>query len=277
MLYRPPKKDQEEASRDQRDTDDSYIFDFASGLYTPKGYREQKQCEKPKPGDSKWLRFFTNPKRDWVATIVGILTLVGVGLYTYYARQQWCVANQTLKEIQRQARIDQRPWIQVTTPETIPSEVSKGKIVPFVIHIHALGKTPAKDIHGEFAAEVVRENEPVTLNYTPSLVMDSGIMFPRQDDPVRITLYQPVGEKLAGTGAEERPLTETEANLLNSGKAEVFIYGRFKFWDAFGVDHWYRFCIAQSKRQQRTTSDWNAKQSCGKYNDTDSNYSPSAK
>src|ERR1700723_1884454 len=205
--------------------------------------------------------------------------LIPAVIFAAIAALQWCemrsatsAAWKSVGEIQRQTRLDERPWIRAITPlAPSPVDIRAGKIAHFQVIVRALGKTPAEDIHGKLTAEIVHEGEPVTLTYGPSIEMRSGIMFPTQDVPVDVSVYRAVLDKMRDVVAEERPITNDEADLLRSGKAEVVIYGEFTFSDAFGTNHWYRFCVPQSNRQERTLKDWDAKQSCGKYNGTDNN------
>jgi hypothetical protein len=254
-----------------KDSEDRFFFDGASGIYKPKAYQTETKSRKQAKNSQRFL----------VTTFISALTLIAVGVYAYFAVLQWremrsasAAAWESVAEIQRQTRLDERPWIRAITP-LAPSPIGfrAGEIIQFHVIVRALGKTPAEGIHGKLTAEIVREGEPVTLTYGPSIEMQSGIMFPTQEVPVSIGVYSAVADKRRDVVAESRPITKAEADLLRSGKAEVVIYGEFTFSDVFGTNHWYQFCVPQSTRQERTLKDWDAKQSCAKYNGTDNNQS----
>jgi hypothetical protein len=253
------------------DSDDRFLFDGESGIYKPKSYYKEQKRNK--------FKIFSFSLFQCVTLLLSAATLLFLIKYTNYARLQWCemrsasaAAWQSVAGIQRQTRMDERPWIRAVLPfAPLPKDIRAGEITQFHVLVRGLGKTPAKDIHGKLTAEIVREGEPVTLTYAPYIEMQSGIMFPTQDQTVNVTVYNAVADKTRDVVAESRPFTNVEVDLLRSGKAEVFIYGEFTFSDVFGTDHWYKFCASQSDRQERTLKDWDAKQSCGQYNDTDNN------
>ena len=239
---------------------DRFSMDPDSGLYTPRTFiRPEKKPEKKpifKIGRLSLYKLLTLG--------LALATLIFLIIYTMAARQ-------TVAEMQRQTRLDERPWIRLITPLALPDDISVGQLAEFHAHVMSLGKTPSKQIHGRMTAEIVREDEPVKLDFEHFVEMQSGIMFPTQDQPVALTVYNAVDDKARDVVAEPRPVTKEEVDLLKSGKAEVFIYGDFTFTDVFGTNHWFKFCAAQSKKQERTLKDWDAKQSCVKYNDTDNN------
>jgi hypothetical protein len=242
--------------RYSKDEADRFELNPDSGIYTPR--TAERRPPKPEPK----FRIFGLRPYQWATLALSVATL---GFLISYTQAAW----KTVCEVERQTRLDERPWIRAITPLALPDHLSAGAVAHFPICVRSLGKTPAQDIDGKIAAEIVREDQSVSLAYGPSIEMKSGIMFPTQEQKVDVSPYTLVADK--NVIAEPRPVTKEEVSLLTSGRAEVFIYGEFTFSDVFGTNHWYRFCVAQSPKQERTQRDWGAKQSCGKYNGTDNN------
>jgi hypothetical protein len=144
---------------------EQFVRDGQSGLYTPKTYSEGTNRIKPKPGDNRRLRLFTDPKRDWLSMLIGFLTLVVVGLYTYFASLQWKemrkatdatekaataaasasqTAAETLKSNQFQFRLEQRPYITITLVEqTTPLQEGASTVT---MAFNNSGRTPAMQV-----------------------------------------------------------------------------------------------------------------------------------
>lgn len=259
VLYRPSKKDQNEASRYQRDADDAYVFDVTSGLYTPKSYYEQKRSDKPKPGESKRFRFFTDPKRDLVATFVGIATLLVVGAYTYYAKQQWCemvkatkatqkaaraasdnvkIASGSLQSVQDQFRLDQRAWVGPKTFALSPPQA------PNPIRVTAIedntGKTPAVHVSARYyihTSDVPIDVEEYAKHPTekPAAGKATFTIFPNAS-----TSFVPETGSTDALGVQ---------NVLH-GQKHLYVFIDVHYFDVFKQPHETRTCAMFDSRTQ---------------------------
>jgi hypothetical protein len=94
-MRRPVNEARNNPERYLRNVEDTYVFDLATGLYKPKTCIEKTLSDNKKPGSNPQFRFFTNPKRDWLAMAVGVVTLVVLAIYTGYTRKQWKEAQRT--------------------------------------------------------------------------------------------------------------------------------------------------------------------------------------
>src|SRR5450631_872066 len=84
MNRHPPEKD-----KSDRNIDDTYVYDSASGLYKPQSHENEEERREKRRGRNSRLPFFANVRRDWLTIFFSAVTLVVVGAYTYYAKGQW--------------------------------------------------------------------------------------------------------------------------------------------------------------------------------------------
>jgi hypothetical protein len=254
MFRRPPCEDKYNPDRYLRNIDDSYVFDATTGLYKPKTYNEQTQSDNKKPGSHPRFRIFTDPKRDWVAITVGVLTLIVVGLYTHYARKQWqeahrtaeqavisaCAAKSaaetadaTLKNSQAQWRIEERPYL-FATPQggfnstvktgqtTIITTDPQGKIFADVtVSVTNSGRSPATDVAVTktiyFIGPTLKVREQVK-NFIPKYNFHLG--FVSMKDGIT-----PISDVV--------PITREQLEYLKFGSWEFYVVGGVQYRDIF--------------------------------------------
>lgn len=173
------------------------------------------------------------------------------------ADKQAKAAQDSVKAIQRQMRVDQRPWIRPFTTNTADINLVDNQPISITFRYRNLGKTPAKAIRGAIFIEVVKREEPPKLvefftTRRPVIAPDrdfymtaTGILFPDgiMESPISRTRPKP------GGGSEEAPLTPTEHADLMAGRSYIAIHGAIGYVDVFDVFHWTRFCSWHSYAQ----------------------------
>ena len=96
-------------------------------------------------------------------------------VYAGISYMQWSDANRNFK-------IDERAWIAVHFPST-PFAVELGKMVDVPFVVANTGKTPAKNVAGQFVTLVFAKDEPVIFNFDHGLDLTYPVMFPNDTLP----------------------------------------------------------------------------------------------
>jgi len=244
------------------------------GAKSPKSHRRARKPRK------HWL--------DYATFIVGILGLVGLGVY---AALTWGILREskaTVVEMQRQTRIDERPWLKVSSPEAFIT--SNGKPIPFAagqplqvpIEFTNYGKTAARKITTGISLGVLPTGEEpgipdagetLTINTTtdavvappgkhliavyPSEITGAGILEPGEN--IRVTVSR---VKISGGQVLIDPVSQEDVQKLSAGKAYIVLFGSISYLDIFGVQHETKFC--QAIPREATLK------KCATYNEVDS-------
>jgi len=99
--------DKDNSKRNFTDSDGTvYIFDAISGIYVPEPKADAQQRQKPRKKRKQEGVLEVKVRRDWmpvlVTLILGVSTVIVVGLYTYYTKLLWQATESS-----------QRPWVGV--------------------------------------------------------------------------------------------------------------------------------------------------------------------
>jgi hypothetical protein len=165
-----------------------------------------------------------------------------------YAQQQVEAAQDSVKAIQKQMRMDQRPWVKIAPSTDKPMRVDIGVNHPLKVFmaLSNIGKTPARNIVARIVVRPINDDLPgLTDDFTGSteiahFVLRGGTMFPN-DKITDVPVIR--GRKASnGEGIEADPITFTEHDDLMHGKSIVAIYGKVMYDDVFNIHHWTYFC-----------------------------------
>ncbi len=283
----------------------------------------------PEKSEQKWFR---NP--DWYMVAVTVLILV-VGAWTAVIfHGQWTeMANQTkllneqakqaaldsieaakkverqlditerqanaaqasVKAIQRQMRLDQRPWLKFEIGGQVindknPNDIIKsvtfaeGQVPRVPVRLVNVGKTAARGVHGIIVLEIVPLGKDPNLPQRKKkyLFLAGGPIPTRPKAPVRAATPIKGGDifpgmysevpidrvhiRSNGRAVEGFPLGHQEALSLLSDKAYLSFYGEFFYSDIFGVKHWTRFCSMYTVNGTPVDSE-----KCADFSDVDTN------
>jgi len=207
---------------------------------------------------------------DYATFIVSSLGLVGLVVYASLTWGIFRESKATVVQMQRQTRIDERPWLKVSTPEEF--KVNNGQPVPFKagqplqvpIEFTNYGKTAARKITTGISIEVFPigeepaipdASETVTISTTtdaviappgkhllavyPSEITGAGIIDPGEN--IKLTVSR---VKLTGGQVLIDPLSEDDVQKLTTGKKYIVLFGNIVYSDIFGIQHETKFCQA---------------------------------
>jgi hypothetical protein len=186
-------------------------------------------------------------KPRWFRWLEGAALAAGI-LYAVVTYLMW-------QDSHKSFRIDERAWLSVAT--NIPANVNQGTKLSGSLIVQNTGKTPARKIVFECTLSVQRNSEVVPLD-SPGMhsISDMGMLTPNSNSPM--PCFQ-------GSFEEPVVLTSAQADNLLNGRAYLAEYGRGRFVDIFGGDHWVHFCIWHA--YYNGIGNYNA-QSCTDFNDT---------
>jgi hypothetical protein len=129
------------------------------------------------------------------------------------------------------------------------------------------GKTDAKDIKIEVICKKLKTGESPTFKYDSRFVSArTGVLFP--NDPFSFNASVLVENSPGGTMIAE-PLTGNDFKEFLAGNMTVVTYARVTYSDIFGIRHWMRFCVVNTKPTADARSSTDAK--CPEYNNEDNN------
>jgi hypothetical protein len=146
MNRHPPEKD-----KSDRNIDDTYVYDSASGLYKPQSHENEEERREKRRGRNSRLPFFANVRRDWLTIFFSAVTLVVVGAYTYYAKGQWHemiraanAAKSAAETARLQLELSERPWVHAQISLSGPFTFTiNGANIPLEIIRLNTGNSPA--------------------------------------------------------------------------------------------------------------------------------------
>jgi hypothetical protein len=188
-----------------------------------------------------------SPYQFRCATLIfdGLLVFVGA-VYSFFAYQQWRsmdkqikeaqrasrVAERSIEQAERNARLDQRAWVSVEGINGFP-EPRK----PFLITVTLIntGKTFAKDIETVNASVIAQGGD--VLDY-------SGEIRKNARDPNFAKYHFPLApnhpiDRILTTGAA---LSDTQIQDLKSGNTYFLLWGQITYDDVFRYNRWLTFC-----------------------------------
>jgi hypothetical protein len=107
MKYRPSNDQQGKASENSERAMDGYVFDKTSGIYKPQSC-EPENPEKQSPQNKQKIDLLeVKVRRDWLALIISIITLIVLFGYTLVTYNLWQEAQVSGNHIQQQLAIAQ--------------------------------------------------------------------------------------------------------------------------------------------------------------------------
>jgi hypothetical protein len=238
------------------------------------------------PAESTSKKSHKNQRKHWLdyATF-GVESLGFVGL-CIYASLTWGIfrANRaTVVEMQRQTRIDERPWVAFSAPDSFdlisgrPIAFAPGKKLQVPIVFTNYGKTAARKNQLAVSTTILPLGEEPALPDDSQMLTPLGASGPPGEhvvavypmsmlsigsvapsETVNLFVSRP---KFNGGQALDDPLTQDEAARLAQGQAYIAVWGRFSYSDIFGIQHETRFCRAIPRAATLPK--------CANYNDVD--------
>ena len=226
-------------------------------------------------------------KKHWLdyATFgVGILGLVGLGIYSYLT---WGIVQQnknTVTEMQRQTRVDERPWLKFDAPSSWNTVDGKpivflaGQPLQIPVMFTNYGKTAARQIRADFTVQVIPSGQELDVPEEDWIITNSPdpvpgrhitAIYPSQSAVIGVvnpgeTISVTIGRtKIFGRESSVDPATEDEITRLGSGRAYVGVWGEIHYMDIFGIQHETKFCRAIPRTATMIK--------CAQYDDVDSN------
>jgi hypothetical protein len=172
-------------------------------------------------------------------------------------------AQAGVKAIQRQMRQEQRAWINLTV--NLPQEFKENEGVTGSIHLINTGKTPAKNLVGQFVIEEVKNGESPIFIYSgiARTIMSAGSVFPNSTLDGTV----PWSHKAQGTTNVGPTIVNTaDIKNLTDGKVFFVIHGRIDYRDVFNAPHWVTVCGWTAAPARNYTA-----KKCSDYNNVDNN------
>ena len=208
----------------------------------------------------RWLVF------ERLVAFCGLLAIIAYVVVTAY----------TLGEIKRQAnsaqeqltagaehfRLDERPWVGISFTAAAKITVTVGKSFFVPVTLINSGRTPAKNVTGNVAVDLLRNGEAIKFSYTPgraSYKIFAGTIFPTGaiDRSFESIHHGP-------QRAEATIVTKEIFDSLLANRTLAIVHGRIEYSDPFGTPHWTTFCRNVFNPSVIPID-------CMKYNDTDNN------
>jgi hypothetical protein len=165
---------------------------------------------------------------DWIIVLF-------TGVLTFTAIYQYSITDRQLDTMRK----DQRPWMKISF--TMDPLQALGPVRGVLSWVN-IGKTPARNIRGDFAIETVRNGEQPKLRSEGfHLTFATGMIMPN-DTPgaYAIQRARPVGN--APGESEADVLSAPELQDFNELKIFFVVYGIIHYADFFAIEHWTKFC-----------------------------------
>jgi uncharacterized protein YhhL (DUF1145 family) len=235
-------------------------------------HRAVKDKEPAERRIREWLQIATNV----TLVIVGIFAVciyggqlkvmrgqLGEIVKQYPEVQKQAKASQdSVAEVERQTRLDQRPWIKFQSGGPSPdrsfaSAIGQPLRVP--IRFINIGKTAALRVKGMIIVEIVPmgKDPPIPndiaaitaegqaspprsyfIKKIPGTQYESSIVYP--GDPADTIAIR--SKFIANGRIDNPPFTLEEAKSFQGGKLYLAIWGEIWYFDIFGIEHWTKFC-----------------------------------
>lgn len=194
------------------------------------------------------------------------------------AQMQAKAAQDSVEAIQRQTRIDQRPWIKINTivDRVVSVDFAPTHALEGNFNMTNIGKTPAKNVYAKVVIRPVNGLlPPMTDNLKgkseePHRFIRAGTLFPN-DKTGDIPVVR--GRRAEDGSIEIVPISYPESDDLMTGKSVTVIYGKVTYDDVFSIHHWTYFCAYTSPPNiDESLAEYGAVVAkCGAYNRIDKN------
>jgi len=193
-----------------------------------------------------------------VGFFVILYTLVSAALWLT-ARNANRIANQSVTNADMNFRRDERAWMAFKFVEgNLTFTLNKSFLVP--TELVNVGKTPAKNVHGNIVVGVFKGGEPLDFTYTSghaNYKIMAGTIFPNGKI---VESFEAIkhGQERAEAIIFARPLKDE----LFSCRSFIVVHGRIEYDDIFGRSHWTTYCRYVLHTEAIS-------EECTRYNDTD--------
>jgi hypothetical protein len=169
--------------------------------------------------------------------------------------------HQSVVNADRNFRIDERAWMAFKFMEgNLTLTLDKSFLVP--TELVNVGKTPAKNVHGNIVVGVFKKGEPLDFTYTQGHAnygVQAGTIFPtgKIDESFEAIRHGP-------KNAEPIIFTALLKDELFNAKSFIVVHGKITYNDVFGKEHWTTYCRYVFHPDLIS-------EECTRYNDTDNN------
>jgi hypothetical protein len=172
----------------------------------------------------------------WLILAVDFLIFVAAVIYSVFSYRQWQAMNDQLGEMKKMtanARLDQRPWVNVHSAKlSKPLEVGDAPVANF--NVTNSGKTPA--LNGRMFG--------IILSAEPNMGFDTSL------DPAKLGadfthfVIAPgrTNEVTAPYGPANPISKQSDIDDIRNGKKCLFFIGHIFYEDVFGETHSTEFC-----------------------------------
>jgi hypothetical protein len=205
--------------------------------------------------------------KPWVETS-GVLAAIGIVVLTFCTlvkvNEQVSVARNQLVASVDNFRVDERPWVGISFTAAAKIQVTVGKSFFVPISLINSGKTPAKDVTGNIAIDLVGNGVPIKFTYAPgraSYKIFVGTIFPTGMGSVDRS-FESIHH--GSDKAEPTIITKPIFDSILANHVLAVIHGRIEYSDPFGTEHWTTFCRNVFNPSVIPID-------CMRYNDTDQN------
>lgn len=167
----------------------------------------------------------------------------------------------TLRESNRNFRTDERAWLGLSfTGANIRLTVGQSFFV--LVQVINTGKTPAKNVTGMIAIDVIKRGEKIDFSYAPGHAnyrIEAGAIFPQGSITESFEAIHHGSDR-----AEATVITAPLLAAIMKNQTVAVIHGRIDYSDIFGTKHWTTYCRYVFNPSLISPE-------CTRYNDTDQN------
>lgn len=193
-------------------------------------------------------------KTPWYVRVLELIALLaGIS----YAIVTWCM----WRDSNHNFTVDERAWMAFKfVGGDITFTIDKPLLVP--TELINVGKTPAKNVHGNIVVGVFKKGEALDFSYTSghaSYKVMAGTIFPSGKI---VESFEAI--KHGQEHAEPIIFTAPVKDELFSGQSFLIVHGRIAYSDVFGTEHWTTYCRYVLHPELIS-------EQCTRYNDTDDN------
>jgi len=202
---------------------------------------------------------------QWADHHSPITTLILTVALVYIGTMQACIYREQLSVM----RMDQRAWIKIYPAERdgkeIRAQIEIGKPISVPLLINNTGRSPAREIDGNFATVILSKDQPLNFEYGHRSSWHVGVkaLAPELPQPIDAMAIQ-----------DDQVIYDTKAidDALVAGNSRVFTYGIVTYCDAFRKKHTTSLCTFTGPPgiTASTPAMRDAIYKCGHYTDTDS-------
>jgi hypothetical protein len=154
------------------------------------------------------------------------------------------IASTVLRQSTESFRIDERAWLEIQPMSPTlysPRNIKFPAVFSYEIYLKNLGKTEARDVHLRFSPNVQgsieKGDEPSFAEFE-----QEKLLLGKVPSASGIPIFNPIPAVLAPGELPTAPLLWHGQEPTEGQWVDYFI-GRVDYIDAFGVNHWHKFCM----------------------------------